>query len=213
MRRWSPARTAPIPVAEALAHTLQIPSTMKTIAILPLFLVACATGPDAADDGFRHGSKADDPWGWSHVVLESGQGNGFSVDYISTYERDSRSYKPTNVDHASPLYVNVWGEELTGAESVRVVVSNRESCSQTILPDVYTVDLTWYEDHFSADLLHEGTVDRPFQRYDDRFITRKSGYAGDDQWCQSAAVVIDGTWQTDPIGGKNEFNFDLYADR
>src|SRR5262245_40691261 len=85
-----------------------------------LFSVGCAADAAVDDDGFRAGAKADDPYGWSHVVLHSDDGIGVSVDYVSHY-RESHEYKPTNVDWADPVYANVWSDKLTGNESVRVV--------------------------------------------------------------------------------------------
>ncbi len=79
------------------------------------------------DDGFRGGSKADDPSGWSHVVHKSADDVGISIDYVSHYIED-HEYKPINTDEADPVYANVWGQGLSEANAVRVVFMNYPDC-------------------------------------------------------------------------------------
>jgi len=178
-------------------------------------LVGCATEPTASDDGFRAGSKADDPSGWSHVVLRSADQVGISIDYVSNLQ-ESHDYKPTNVDFADPLYANVWGAQLTGDEAVRVIVMNYERCERQVIPYAYALDLQWYGDHFSGDIAHDASIERSYLKFapgSQRFETRYSGYAGNHPWCQDIAVVIDGVWQVDPVSNGHNFQFDMFAAR
>lgn len=189
---------------------------MKLAYLAPLLLVGCATEPTSEDDGFRAGNKADDPYGWSHVVLESEAGIGMSIDYVSNYSPDTTSYKPTHVDRASPLYANVWGAELTGDEDVRVVLMNYERCQKSVIPYTYTVDLTWQGDHFTANVGKDAEITRSYYRWAPgtvSFDTRWSGYGGEHVFCQELAVVVDGEWQVDPASRGHNFSFDMFAAR
>ena len=199
---------------------MNLDSTRLTLlGSLALLVTACATDPAATDDGFRGGSKADDPYGWSHVVLSSASQVGISVDYVSNFHADTTSYKPTNVDSASPLYANVWGDQLTGDESVRVVLMNYEplgfdSCDKRQIPYTWAMDLTWQGDHFSANLGEDAEVTRSYLHWDPGtvpFTTRWSGYGGNRPFCQEIAVVVDGEWQVDPVSNGHNFSFDMYA--
>ncbi len=189
---------------------------MKSYLALAVVLVGCATeSADTTDDGFRGGLKADDPSGWSHVLLKSAEGTGVSIDYVSHYI-ESHDYKPTNVDYADPVYANVWGDNLTGDEAVRVVFMNYEFCDRRVVPYTYTLDLHWFGDHFSGNLSHDATIERSYLKFpsgSQRINTRFSGYGGNHPWCQDIAVVVDGVWQTDPLAHGNNFQFDMYAAR
>jgi hypothetical protein len=192
------------------------PATMKLAYLAPVLLVGCATEMTEVDDGFRAGSKADDPSGWSHVVLGSDTGIGISVDYVSHFVPDNTSYKPTHVDYADPVYANVWGDQLTGEEEVRVVLMNYERCEKRAVPFTYTVDLAWQGDHFSANVSRDAQIDRSYLHWQPgtvQLTTRWSGYGGNHPFCQEIAVVVDGTWLVDPISRGNNFSFDLYAAR
>jgi hypothetical protein len=186
------------------------------LAYLPLvLLVGCATEM-TADDGFRGGAKADDPFGWSHIVLQSDDGIGISVDYVSHYIEDHTSYKPTNVDKADPVYANVWSDSFTGHENVRVVFMNYETCWKTSVPYAYTIDLAWHEDHYSANISQDAPIERSYLHWSpgtQPITTRWSGYGGNHPWCQEVSVVVDGTWLVDPISHRNNFSFDMYAGR
>lgn len=169
-----------------------------------------------SDDGFRGGDKSDDPWGWSHIVRASADGIGVSVDYVSNFHEDRESYKPTNVDEASPLYANVWGDQLTGDEAVRVVLMNYERCDKGFIPYVYTLDLAWEGDHFSGNVGRDAAVERSYLKWEPgtvQFTTRWSGYGGNRPWCQEIAVVIDDNWLVDPSSQGHNFGFDMYAER
>ncbi len=208
-----PARSAPM-------KTLR---TFATCVAMASLTAACSSSDPSSSqpgqsghgeyDGFHAGSKADDPYGWSHVVLEASAGIGVGVDYVSKYHQDTVSYKPTNVDWAAPLYVNIWGSALTGNESVRVVLMNFEAC-QTVAPYTYIIDLGWYDDHFSGNVLEDAEIERGPVQYEPgtvQFTTRWSGYGGDRPFCQELAFVVDGTWFGDPAKGGNNFTFDMHA--
>jgi hypothetical protein len=187
---------------------------MKISSIAFILLVGCGTEP-AADDGFRAGSKADDPSGWSHVVLGSSDGLGISVDYVNQFLKDS-SFEPRHLDLADPVYANLWGDGLTGDEEVRVVLMNYELCDKQVAPYTFAVDLGWQGDHFSANLGRDAAISRSDLEWSPgsiAFDLRWSGYGGDFSFCQELAVVVDGRWLVDPVSDSNNFTFDMYAAR
>jgi hypothetical protein len=178
-------------------------------------LVGCATEMPVDDDGFRRGSKADDASGWSHAVLGSAEGIGISIDYVSHFY-ESHDYKPTHVDSADPVYANVWADQFTGDEAVRVVFMNYERCEKSYVPYTYSLDLTWYGDHFSGDLSHDAAIERSYLKFPagtHRIDTRWSGYGGNHPFCQEVAVVVDDKWLVDPLSSGNNFKIDMFAQR
>jgi hypothetical protein len=181
-------------------------------------VVGCATDPASpeVDDGFRLDTKVDDGSGWSHAGVASGAGIGLSIDYVAHYQPDTTSYKPTHVDFADPVYANLWADGLTGDEQVTVVLMNYERCEKQVVPYTYSLDLTWYGDHFSGNLSHDAKITRSYLSWSpgtQRIDTRWSGYGGNHVFCQEVAFVVDGVWQVDPISNRNNFAIDMYAAR
>jgi len=168
-----------------------------------LATAACTTNPPKADDPAYAltGGKADSTW--CHVQFDSVESTSIRVDYQIASTTTEQEFSRT----AQPLWLNVARGDLGGAQAVRVwmgdeMYSSEEGYDLAAQYNLFQsgpaaqVDLYRSEDptRFTGPL----AAGLPISEYWD----------GDDQATIHAhqfAIVIDGTWQTDPISGTHNF--------
>lgn len=149
---------------------------------------------------------------WSHINLRSADQTSINVDYVPHFLSDT-SHKPTNIYTADPIHINVMGSRLTGAQHVRVIVSNYEVTpeNQWYLEAMYTLDLTWCGHHYTGEL-REAKLSRSHIPIDYKPMTiRRQGYGGITSFTQDLSVVVDGVWLQDPISQSHNFKFNLFS--
>ena len=153
---------------------------------------------------------------WRKISLRSAEGLDIHVDTVIN-KSGSASYKPSYSHTASPLFVSVRGPQLKPSSKVRIVLNNYNYGMRNAVPQAYVLDLkashsAQYGFHFSGEL-GDAKVDQSYLDLgtgkQTPLLAGISGYGGNHAYPQAVAVVADKTWQTDPVNGSHNFQFEL----
>lgn len=141
---------------------------------------------------------------WFHTRLQSTSAAKINLDF----EKRSfvtNSNKPSRVTEADNVWANVSRKDLKKTDQVRLVITTESEFvgnsnsgnAHSTSSNTQIVDLKYAGKHrFTAELAD--------------LLLREDGYGGQTKTRQRVAVVINGEWQTDPVGATHDFNVDLY---
>jgi hypothetical protein len=184
------------------------PHRMNTRSLILTFsalLGACATQPLGDDPAYSTGGgKADGAW--CHIAFHSVEGTDIRVDY-QIQSKGGTSTNPELVRTASPVWVNVQRDDLGDAHGAHVWIGD-EAYTE---PGGYDTAVMWNLFQIGPDRqldLHRSEDKSRFTGEVANGLTLSNYFEGDDQATEHAhqvAVVIDDTWQTDPVSGNHNF--------
>ena len=169
-------------------------------------LTACTTDQLADDPAYSTATTGKADSTWCHTEFHSVEGSDIRVDYQvqSTTTSDAQ---PWIIRTASPVWVNVQRADLDQAGGAHVWIGD-EGYTEPGGYDV-AVEYNLFQIGAAAQLdLYRSEDATRFTGQVDGGLKVSEYYEGDDQAESHAhqfAVVIDNTWQTDPISGSHNF--------
>jgi hypothetical protein len=174
-------------------------------------IAVVALASSACEQASAPVSEAESPLGTvTSANLFSTDAHGISVSYQPS-EIDVAGSSATQV--ASNVLVSVDGVDDPMARVRAVIVDECSQFGQPLFQLVDTCDLklgpymTYQADLRTCEQTQ--TADNVVTEFPSLLVERRSREGGDIRCAQQIAVVVDGTWLTDPISKSHNFNFQL----